>query len=327
MTTASEPAFLADLDNKIFTIRTALSDNDKIAFLRVQQLVGRTVGKYSYLEIGSEQGASLQPHLLDPACVSAVSIDLRPPAQPDERGVLFHHVDNSTARMKRTLTEQIGAAPLEKLTTYDADASTVSASVLPGLVELAMIDAEHTNTACFSDFIQVLSYVKPDSVIAFHDANLILDAIQNAERMLRYLKIEFATVFLPDCVAAIGIRGMAAPVREMLLPHAHERATYVQQSKKQLQQMVAMSLFEAGELPSLRDAATVAQAIEDARASDQTDSGQTIQALRDQVAAATARCTALERAAGGAAARVEALEHSTSWKVTAPLRAVRRLFQ
>ncbi|MFM9927783.1 hypothetical protein VLK31_32775 [Variovorax sp. H27-G14] len=97
-----------------------------------------------------------------------------------------------------------------------------------------------------SDFIQVLSYLKPDSVIAFHDANLIIDAIQNAERMLRYLKIEFETVFLPDCVAAIGIRGMAAPVREMLLAHAHERATYVQRSKKQLQQMVAMSLFEAG---------------------------------------------------------------------------------
>ncbi|MFM9927784.1 hypothetical protein VLK31_32780 [Variovorax sp. H27-G14] len=31
MTTTSEPAFLADLDNKIFTIRTALYDNDKKA--------------------------------------------------------------------------------------------------------------------------------------------------------------------------------------------------------------------------------------------------------------------------------------------------------
>ncbi|AMM24201.1 hypothetical protein AX767_07430 [Variovorax sp. PAMC 28711] len=57
------------MDNKVITIRTALSDNDKIALLRVQQLVGRTVGKYSYIEIGSEQDASLQPHLLDSACV------------------------------------------------------------------------------------------------------------------------------------------------------------------------------------------------------------------------------------------------------------------
>jgi hypothetical protein len=275
------------------------------------------------LEIGSEQGASLQPHLLDPACISAVSIDLRPALQPDERGVLFQYDDNSTARMKRTLSEQIGAAPLEKLTTFDADASTVAASALPGLVELAMIDAEHTNTACFSDFVQVLSYVKPDAVIAFHDANLILDAIQNAERMLRYLQIEFETVFLPDCVAAIGIRGMAAPVREHLLPHAHPRVSYVQQSKKQLQRMVAMALRDAGELGVSKSEALALEridAIEKLHAAEIDKYRSDVKRVGAQLAEASAAATA-------AADRVRALEQSTSWRVTAPLRALRRVFQ
>jgi len=324
MTTIPEPDFLTKLDSSVITIVTALSDSDRRSFLRVQQLVRREIGEYSYLEIGSEQGASLQPHLLDPACTSAVSIDLRPQAQPDERGLLFHHIENSTERMRQTLTGQIGSDLLLKLTTFDSDADAVPASALPGLVDLVMIDAEHTNTACFSDFVNVLAYVKQNSVIAFHDANLILDAIQNAERMLRYLNISFETVLLPDCVAAIGLRAMARPVRSLLGPHAHDRAGYVEASKKGLQKMVAQAVFDAGDLPHLTEKAPSDEAIATAQAA-LADARANVVLLQSALASSTTRVADLELLSAAASQRVAALEQSTSWRVTAPLRAAAKV--
>ena len=102
---------------------------------------------------------------------------------------------------------------------------------LPERPQLALIDGEHTNTACFSDVISLMPLIAADAVIEFHDSNLICDAIENAEKMLTYIGIEHATVFLPDCVAAIGLRGMAKIVESELSPFALERSTYLAKSR------------------------------------------------------------------------------------------------
>jgi hypothetical protein len=168
----------------VFTILTALSENDRKSLLRIQRAVRNKVGRYAYLEIGSEMGGSLIPYPLDPLCGSAVSIDLRPKSMPDKRGTYFHYPDNSTEKMLRTLTEHIGAEPLAKLRAFDSDVSQVPASALPAKPNLAMIDGEHTNIACFSDFVNVLALVESNAIIAFEQLNVRVKCVSvNAQRL------------------------------------------------------------------------------------------------------------------------------------------------
>ena len=42
-----------------------------------------------------------------------------------------------------------------------------------GLFDLSFIDGEHTDEACFRDFIWTFPLMKPDSIMAFHDSSLI----------------------------------------------------------------------------------------------------------------------------------------------------------
>jgi hypothetical protein len=86
------------LDTSVFAIQPGHS-SDRTSFPRVQRLVRTLQPGYAYLEVGSDFGGSLLPHLLDPACRVAVSVDRRPERQPDERGSDCHYVGNSTARM------------------------------------------------------------------------------------------------------------------------------------------------------------------------------------------------------------------------------------
>jgi hypothetical protein len=291
MNSKSNAAFLETLDTGIFTILTALSESDRKSFLRIQRAVRNKVGPYDYLEIGSEMGGSLIPHLLDPLCKTAVSIDLRPKSMPDERGTFFYYPDNSTEKMRQTLKEHIGDQPLEKLATFDSDASKVSAEALPAKPNLAMIDGEHTNIACFSDFVSVLSVIESNAVIAFHDSNLVADAILNCEKMLTYLHIPFETVFLADCVAAIGLRDMAPAVRDELGPHALNRNEYLAESRYGRWHAVADSMKAAGYFKETEEALAETR-------------------------------IALHRAED----QVALYERSMSWRVTKPIRQLRSIF-
>src|SRR6516162_9870377 len=89
---------IESLDTTIFAIQPG-HNPDRTSFLRIQRLVRRLQPGYIYLEIGSDIGASLLPHLLDPSCAMAISIDSRPERQPDERGKDFYYPGNSTVRM------------------------------------------------------------------------------------------------------------------------------------------------------------------------------------------------------------------------------------
>lgn len=66
------------LDLSLFdAVETQSCDGDQLAWLAIQRSL-RSVGGYTYLEIGSHLGGSLQQHVVDPKCNWIVSIDRRP---------------------------------------------------------------------------------------------------------------------------------------------------------------------------------------------------------------------------------------------------------
>jgi hypothetical protein len=214
-------------DTSAFVVESQTSAEDKVSFLRIQNLIRACAANYVYMEVGSHLGGTLVPHLADPRCRSVISIDPRPHKQPDERGCSFTYDGNSTARMIEGLKQVLSIDCLAKLRTFDLDAAQVPLVDIAARADLVMVDGEHTNVAVFSDVMSLLPAIVPDAIIAFHDANLVADAIQNLERYFIYAGIEFATVFLRDSVCAIGLRGMAERVTVALAPYARYREQFL----------------------------------------------------------------------------------------------------
>jgi hypothetical protein len=141
--------------------------------------------------------------------------------------------------MLAVLWARLPSAAMAKLTTIDSNVSAVRSEALDVRATLALIDGEHTNTVCFSDFVGVMPLMKPDCIICFHDSNLIADAIRNSERFLDHLGINHETVFLADVVAVMGLGALAPAVRDQLGPHAFEREAFMDQSRQQLWSHIA----------------------------------------------------------------------------------------
>jgi hypothetical protein len=226
----------------VFSGPTTTDSLDRHSFLAAQNVVRRLRQGYTYVEIGSEVGGTLVPHLLDPTCQRVVSIDLRPDYQPDERGSQFSYVGHSTARMIETLRPLMPATSLAKLATFDADARQVSPAAIAGPADLVLIDGEHTVTAAFSDFMSLLPALSPNAVVLFHDANLVVDAIANIERLLQYECVPFTTYFLPSVVAAIALRGSQVTAGKTFGPIALDRGQFVSLSKRRLREDIAQAV-------------------------------------------------------------------------------------
>ena len=232
-------ARITALDPSIFAVESQTSQKDRTALLRIHSLVRCLRGRYAYLEIGSHLGGTLVPHLLDPACVAIHSVDPRPQRQPDARGIEFEYMGNSTARMREVLGSAVPTGALLRLTTWEHDAADIPIYAYGRRFDLAFIDGQHTNIAAFSDFISILPALERDACVAFHDANLILDAIANVERLLRYERTLHATLFLPDNVAVVCLRGAAETALNELGPHALERVGYEAWARSALNEAIA----------------------------------------------------------------------------------------
>jgi hypothetical protein len=129
-------------------------------------------GEFTYLEIGSYLGASLQSFITDPRCRSIVSIDRRDVDTPDERpGGVASYPDNTTVRMLERLA-RVPGADLAKLTTIEGDAEDVDPSGMRA--DLCLIDAQHTNAAALQDARFCRRAIRDRGVIVFHD-RLIVD--------------------------------------------------------------------------------------------------------------------------------------------------------
>ena len=232
-------AQLAARDLSLFRVKSQTKPDDKASLLALHELVRNARPAYRYLEVGSHLGGTLTPHLMDPRCTAAVSIDARPAWQPDVRGRDFDYPDNSSARMIAMIGEHAPEADVGKLRTFDMDASEV-----PDLAEkfdLLFIDGEHTNPAVFRDFLSTFRFAAPSAVIAFHDSNLIFDGLANIEALLRHQAVAFESVFLPLNVFAIATGDLIGPARAQLVPSAYDRTAFIEGSRLALWDEIAAS--------------------------------------------------------------------------------------
>lgn len=147
---------------------------------------------YSYLEIGSEKGGSLQAHLNDPWCAKVFSIDLRVDTVDDFRGTFQWYNGNTTAAMRERLRQAFPNAELEKLITFDTEASKVPAAMLVPAPALIFIDAEHTDRAVWADYCWAREVISSQGCIAFHDAHLVCGGIRRVLGDLKRQGDEFA---------------------------------------------------------------------------------------------------------------------------------------
>lgn len=178
---------IAYLDVTLFDgIATQTSVEDRRAMLGVQQTVIARDGAFSYLEIGSHLGGSIQPYLLSPACTQIYSIDPRPKSQPDDRGEghVAHYPDNSTERMLENL-RSVDAGAVDKVTCFESDARDVDPAAIEIKPTILFIDGEHTAEAVKSDFAFCRRHVVDGGVIIFHDFPIIKEAIFDIAATLR----------------------------------------------------------------------------------------------------------------------------------------------
>jgi Methyltransferase domain len=195
------------LDLSLFkAIPSQTSDDDRTSLLAVQSAVRSRLDSYTYLEIGSYHGGSIQPHLLDSKCQRIYSIDKRPDKQYDERGTAFGYKEGFTQVMIEKLTavcpENIG-----KVKTFDMDASELVVADFPETPDYIFIDGEHTDKAVVSDFNAVLPLIKGPCVVGFHDAHIVFRGISNIIAGLERAGTPFKAYALPNCIFVIELGG------------------------------------------------------------------------------------------------------------------------
>ena len=179
MTTPPTDAALTVLIPAEFPIETQTSVGDKRVLLRLRQIMADR-GPWDYAEIGSYLGGSIAPFARDPAVRRILSIDDRGRVQPDQRGTSVDY----TAVTHQTMLDNLArhGIPTGRVETFDG-----SVSEYPDLTpafDLLFVDGEHTDWACFRDFIHGIKLLRPDCVVLFHDTGLIFRAIRIAAEAL-----------------------------------------------------------------------------------------------------------------------------------------------
>jgi hypothetical protein len=217
---------ISNLDVRIFEkIKSQLSDNDKQSLLACHLAARELAGNYNYLEVGSYLGGSIQPHLLDEKCVKIYSIDKRPLHQPDNRGVDYTYLNNSTRRMLDLLAE---VAPVDKIRTIDGDTREISPSQIEEKMQLCFIDGEHTDEAVLSDFKFCLEVLDASGAIVFHDAPITYNGLADCIEHLKTNNIKFRAYGLPDIVFAVEIGDFPIHKSEKILERlTNNHASYL----------------------------------------------------------------------------------------------------
>jgi hypothetical protein len=192
------------LDVTLFdAIPSQTTANDRRSLLAIQLAVRSLASPYTYLEIGSYVGGSIQTHLLDPSCSAIYSIDARPESQPDNSGLRLRYPNNTTERMMDNLRAVADPAKVRCLAgdTEDIDPAQVED---PG-ADLCLIDGEHRDEAVIRDFEFCRSALRGTGVVVFHDAQLVYEGIARVLGRLRQAGIVFHAYNLPSTLLVVEV--------------------------------------------------------------------------------------------------------------------------
>lgn len=191
---------LRALDPDLFrTIPAGLSEGDKRSLLAVQKGIRSRCSSYTYLEIGSHLGGSIQPHLRDPHCARIYSVDPRPHRVADDRGETLTYSQNSAAHML-DLLRTVQPDRLDRITVFDSDIRQVPASLIDPRPDICFIDGEHTDRAARSDYDHCSRLIGENGVIVFHDANIVYRALVEILQELDGRKTPYAAYMLPSVI-------------------------------------------------------------------------------------------------------------------------------
>jgi hypothetical protein len=197
---------LATLDLALFEkIHSQTTDDDRRSILACQKSAGDIAGSgFTFLEIGSYQGGSLQPFLVDPKCKKIISIDKRPKVSPDARGIDVVYLDNTTAKMLERLKD-IYPSGISKIECIDADVNEIDVNDISDKPHICFIDGEHTDDATWRDFQFCYSVMAENGIILFHDAMIIYNSIIRIIDFLKERGVKFRAYNLPSVMFVIEI--------------------------------------------------------------------------------------------------------------------------
>lgn len=243
MDIAQKVRLLEELDPAIFTADSLTTINDRKSLLIAQHIVRTAVPEYVYCDVGSYLGGSLVPHLVDPRCRHILSVDKRPVDDelPDVRGRTYNYGDNSTQKMLDILKDHVPESAFLKLHTHDGDISDLDAGSVPP-ADLALIDAEHTVTAVFRDFLGTRRLLANSFVVAFHDAHILFDGFQNIETFLEYQGVRWQSYFLPDIIFVVATGSFVDAAMHAFEPIRLDREEFIERSRNHLWNTIAANV-------------------------------------------------------------------------------------
>lgn len=105
--------------------------------------------------------------------------------------------------------KHIYAPGLEKIICFDDDGSNIDAESISPKPQLCFIDGEHTDEACFNDFLFCLKVLEHDGLLVFHDAPVVYNGLSRIVSYLDEHHVRFHAYNLPDTVFVIEINEFA----------------------------------------------------------------------------------------------------------------------
>lgn len=196
---------ISALDTTLFDhVEVQLDAEDRRSLLALHAGCRAAFGTFSYLEIGSYLGGSLQAFVRDSACLTIVSIDPRPESQPDERGIYYRYPDNRTERMLDALGA-IPGAELGKLHPIERGTDELSPSEIHANPQLAFVDGEHTDRAALRDARFCDAAMHESGCMAFHDAPVVYRGIGGFLSELESAGRPFSAYVLPDSIFVVEL--------------------------------------------------------------------------------------------------------------------------
>jgi hypothetical protein len=214
---------LASLDISLFEyVPSETSPRDRKSLLALHNACADSFSTFSYLEVGSHLGGTLQVLLRDHRCRRIISIDPRPEDVPDDRGHPIAYPGNTTERMLQHL-RAVPDGRLEKLRTIEASTADLDAKDFTGAARLCFIDGEHTYESALRDARFCRVAVNDDGAIAFHDRRVISSAIRDFILELEQGPCDFSAYELPASLFVVEL-GTARLIRTPWTSRLERRA-------------------------------------------------------------------------------------------------------